>query len=236
MQVGRIQLPNSSSEEPSIRLLEALTEDDLAFHWPNLANHDFGTVQIRTIISRLAQVGISTQRVLEGLNRAEWELARHGCLHDWKGVLVRSPRGYVFDKLAREGSYPLPQGYVSPQEEAEREATEQAKTYKAALEERFNAEFELWQLSLTSGELKTIPLPTSGTSSNPARSVFLKRYFRECEWPKILSSRSTPQPDSLAHAQLPPRNEQEPWPQTQLLAKEKEQLESPMAECDADHR
>jgi len=222
-QVGRIKLPNSSSEERSTRLLEALTEDDLAFHWPNLAKHDFGTVQIRTVISRLAQVGISTQRVLEGLNRAEWELARHGCLHDWKGDLVRNPRGYVFDKLAREGSYPLPQGYASPQEEAEREATKQATAYKAALEERFNAEFELWQLSLTSDELEKIPMPPSGTSSNPARAVFLKRHFLECEWPKILSSRSTPQPDSLNQMQLSPRNEQEPWPQTQHLAKEKEQ-------------
>jgi len=222
-QVGRIIRPNSSSEERSTHLLEALTEDDLAFHWPNLAKHDFGTVQIRTVISRLAQVGISTQRVLEGLNRAEWELARHGCLHDWKGSLVHSPRGYVFDKLAREGSYPRPQGYSSQQEEAEREATKQATAYKAALEERFNAEFELWQLSLTSDELKQIPLPTSGTSSDPARAVFLKRHFRECEWPKILSSRSSPQPNSLDHVQLSPSDKQEPWPQTQHLAEEKEQ-------------
>jgi hypothetical protein len=218
-QVGRIKLSTCSTEDHSLRLLEALTEDSIAFHFPSLYKIDFSTSQVRQIISRLAQVGISSQRVLEGLARAEWELSQHGQLHDGKGVLVARPLGYVFQKLAQEGCYPRPEGYLSQQEKTERDATEEAKARKDAIEGRFNAEFELWQLSLTSDELEKIPLPTSGTSSNPARTVFLKRRFLECEWPKILSSRSSPQPNSLNHVRLSPRDEQEPWPQTQHLAK-----------------
>jgi hypothetical protein len=52
----RKNLSLSSGEDErqkAIRSLEALTEDDIAFHWPELARQGFGTDQIRQILNRL---------------------------------------------------------------------------------------------------------------------------------------------------------------------------------------
>lgn len=56
-----------------VNRLEALTEDDIAFHWPKLARLDFGTHQIRQILQRLEQVSIGPERIIQGLIYAEWD-------------------------------------------------------------------------------------------------------------------------------------------------------------------
>jgi hypothetical protein len=55
--------------------LEALTEDDIAFHWPELARQGFGTHQIRQILHELSRKNIGPERVIQGLTHAEWGLA-----------------------------------------------------------------------------------------------------------------------------------------------------------------
>lgn len=205
-QLDRENLPNSSREEISIGLLEALTEGSIAFHWPSIAKVDFGTYQIRLIIERLAQVGASTQRVIEGLTRAEWELSHNGFLRDRKGNTVAKPLGYVFDILAREGCYPRPEGYISQEEQAVRDAEREAKAYSAALEARIAAEFEAWQVSLTSDELKRISPPTDIDLGNHGRSALLRNHFREHVWPERLTATQSIQTIPSAQTAPPKTN------------------------------
>lgn len=71
-----LSISSGESEAQTVaRLLEALTEEDIAFHWPMLARQGFGTDQIRQIVSRLAQVNIGPENVRQGLMHAQWELA-----------------------------------------------------------------------------------------------------------------------------------------------------------------
>lgn len=202
-QLDRDNLTTSSKEKVAIGRLEALTENDIAFHWPNVAKQDFGTYQIRQIIERLSQVGASTQRVIEGLTRAEWELSHYGYLRDRKGNTVARLRGYIFDILAREGCYPRPEGYVSQEEQVVRDAEREAKAYSAALEARIAAEFEVWQVSLTSEELKRIVPPTNFDRGDHGRRALLRNHFREHVWPKRLTDSPSIQTIPSAHT-VPP--------------------------------
>ena len=51
----RKNLSISSQQEEDKTRLEALTEEDIKFHWPKLAGYGFSTDQIRQIIQRLGQ-------------------------------------------------------------------------------------------------------------------------------------------------------------------------------------
>ena len=88
--------------------LESLSEEDVAFHWPNLAKAGFGTCQIRQILARLFQVGIGAENLAQGLTYAEWEL-EHGTMRDKNGEPVSHPLNWVFSSLARPGYYRRPQ-------------------------------------------------------------------------------------------------------------------------------
>ena len=88
--------------------LESLSEEDVAFHWPNLAKAGFGTCQIRQILARLFQVGIGAEYLAQGLTYAEWEL-EHGTMRDKNGEPVSHPLNWVFSSLARTGYYRRPQ-------------------------------------------------------------------------------------------------------------------------------
>lgn len=86
-------------EQKNTRLLDALSEEDIAFHWPELARQGFGTDQIRQIINRLAQVNIGAGRIMQGLTHAEWEL-NAGRMRDKSGNPITSPTSWVFKILA----------------------------------------------------------------------------------------------------------------------------------------
>jgi len=117
--------------------LESLTEDDVSFHWPNLAKARFGTCQIRQILARLLQVGIGAENLAQGLTYAEWEL-EHGIMRDKNGEPVTHPLNWVFSSLARTGYYRRPQDYISPQEQAEIDAAEENEHRKKARDARKN--------------------------------------------------------------------------------------------------
>jgi len=165
------------------RLLEALTEEDLAFHWPELARQGLGTDQIRQILARLAQVNIGPEKVMQGLTHAEWELVAQR-MRDKLGNPVSSPVSWVFKILAHQGYYPRPSGYVSPQEQAELDAAEERKRLVAAQEERLKAECAVWIAGLSPTERNAIQKVQNGSIRIPG-DVVLRNHFHAEIWPKL---------------------------------------------------
>ncbi len=165
--------------------LEALTEEDIKFHWPKLAGFGFGTDQIRQIIQRLEQKGHDTplSNILPGLNHAEWELERR-LMKDAEGKTIGLPANWVFSILAKQGYYPRPSGYVSPQEQAELDAVEERKRVIAAKEERYQAECAVWIAELSEDERGAIVGDDSDKCHMPD-DVALRNYFRTEVWPKL---------------------------------------------------
>jgi hypothetical protein len=154
--------------------LEALTEDDIAFHWPNLARAGFGTCQIRQILARLEQSGSSAKKVWQGLVYAEWEFA-NGKMRDKEGQPVTSPTNWIFSSLAKNGYYRRPEGYISPEEQAELDIAEENKRLKAAHEKRQQAELDAWLAELSPPERESV---LALNKSRMPENVFLRIHFR----------------------------------------------------------
>ena len=173
----------SSKELSANQLLEALTESDIVFHWPNLAKFGFGTDQIRQIIKRLSQIPLPLTNLMQGLIYAEWELENEQ-MRDKTVTPITSPNQWVFYILARQGYYPRPSGYISPQEQAERDAEAEANALKQAQEKRLMAECALWIASLTTQERKAILPAQNGCALPMPEEVALRNYFRTNIWAK----------------------------------------------------
>lgn len=175
-----------SSQHPpdDKKRLEALSEEDTAFHWPELARSGFGTAQIRQIIQRREQLGEDTRHVMQGLTYAEWALA-HNAMHDKNGAAVTSPANWVFKILATQGYYPRPPGYVSPYEQAERDQALCLKKEQEAHEARMTATYEAWAAKLTSAEKAAIIGPREGIRLPMPEGVRLRQYFRDEIWPEL---------------------------------------------------
>ena len=159
----------------STRKLEALTEGDVAFHWPELAKLGFGTHQVRQVLQRLEQVGIGPERIAQGLTHAEWEL-KAGIMRDKNGEPVANPANWTFSILARQGYYRRPPGYVSPLEQAALDASEEKQKLAAARQAHFEAEYAAWEAGLSETERQAI-LTERGRQYLPAH-ITLKEYFR----------------------------------------------------------
>jgi hypothetical protein len=186
----RENLSISSAEierRKAIRGLEALTEDDIAHHWPHLAKAGFGTCQIRQIVERLAQVNISAEKVMQGLTHAEWELET-GNMRDRSLAQVTSPVDWVFRSLSTKGYYRKPKGYISPQEQTERDAAEEAGRIAEARKARKEAAFDAWLTDLPPKERTAITSPPDGKFPMPGDTA-LRLHFSEHIWPEILANR-----------------------------------------------
>ena len=174
---------DESSHAPS--KLEALTEDDLAHHWPNLARAGFGTCQIRQIVEHLARINIGTEKVTQGLTHAEWELET-GNMRDKSGAPVTSPVNWIFSSLSKNGYYRRPKGYVSPQEQAELDAAEESKRIAEAREARKKAAFDAWLSELSSEERVSMTASPGGAIKIPEDAA-LRLHFKAQVWPKIMA-------------------------------------------------
>lgn len=128
--------------------LESLSEDDIKFHWANLSRQGFGTNQIRQLITRLKQVNISLENVMQGLTHAEWDL-EHEQMKDKHGNMITSPTNWVFKILAKQGYYPRPSNYISSQEQAERDAKIEVDTIKKVKKEFEDSKYQRWINSLS---------------------------------------------------------------------------------------
>jgi hypothetical protein len=169
--------------------LQLLDEEALTFHWPELAKKGFGMEQIRQILMRLEQINLKPDNVASGLNHAEWAL-ENNCMKDAKGEPVGNPVNWVFSILAKQGYYPRPQGYVSPEEKMEQDAAIEAERLKKARQARFVSEYALWLAGLSPEEREGIA-PEKDTSSLPPEErlipveVRLELYFKEHVWPGL---------------------------------------------------
>jgi len=140
------------SEEVTGKLAK-LTDEQLAFQWPNLAAVGFGANELARILESLTALGRPTGRLVEGLDHADHELrTRQGSLLDAQGQTVTKPAGYIFNSLARTGYYRRPEGYTSPAEQAEKDAAEDARRVLEARKAREDAEFSAWVGGLTNEE------------------------------------------------------------------------------------
>lgn len=140
------------SEEVTGKLAN-LTDEQIASQWPNLGAVGFGANELARILDSLTALGRPTGRLVEGLDHADHELRmRQGSLLDAQGQTVASPAGYLYNSLARTGYYRRPAGYVSPAEQAEKDATEDAKRVLEARKVREDAEFSAWVGGLTHEE------------------------------------------------------------------------------------
>lgn len=166
--------------------LESLSEEDVAFHWPNLAKAGFGTCQFRQILARLFQVGIGAGNLAQGLTYAEWEL-EHGTMRDKNGEPVSHPLNWVFSSLARTGYYRRPQGYISPQEQAEIDATEEEERLKKARDARKKSSFEAWRAGLSPQEKNAIVAPENRAFPMPEDTALRQHFFHKV-WPEILKT------------------------------------------------
>ena len=179
-EIERENLSISSHKEK----LEALTEEDIAFHWPELFRSGFGTAQVRQIIQRREQVCETLTTILQGLTYAEWEIA-HQSMKDGKGKAVEDPRSWVFHILASQGYYPRPSSYVSPKEQAERDRELSLKRELEACEARMEAEADSWAANLTPDEREAILGPKDGTRPSIPPSVRLRMHFKAEIWPQL---------------------------------------------------
>lgn len=179
----------------------ALTETDIALHWPRLAKNGFGASQLHQIVEALRKLGKSSEHVIEGLTHAEWEL-EHGIMIDGEKKVVEKPKEYVFRALVRTGCYRMPKGYVSPEEIAIREATQEAERRAKAMQACIDAEFEAWWVSLSPEDTKGLLPNYTQSLFGPAAKAMLKPYFREHVWPEILAAKFLGQPTPCAHGAL----------------------------------
>ena len=120
--------------------------------WPNLAQCGFGVEQVNQIVANLTATGKPTSRIIQGLDHIEFELA-NGQMVDKDGQRVSDPCSWAFKALAQNGYYRRPKGYVSPEEQAAKDAEEEARSVIAARQKAEQVQFEAWRDGLTPDEL-----------------------------------------------------------------------------------
>ena len=174
--------PNSTTTQYQLadplrrdRKILSISLETLQTSWPTLARAGFGLDQIKQIHNALDQLGKSADRIVQGLDHAEWELAQ-GKMTDKAGQSVADPCAWVYRSLASQGYYRRPVGYVSAQEQAERDAEDEAKALarrrEAARQERFRA----WLQGLSVDERKNALAGKLGGSDEAwLKSVWSKR-------------------------------------------------------------
>ncbi|WBF66052.1 hypothetical protein LN040_09935 [Desulfovibrio subterraneus] len=166
------------------RLL-AITQKDYEIQFPELAKSGFGESQMRQIVQKRLRQGESLEHVLQGLRYAEWEL-HAGNMRDKRGETVASPCSFVFTSLIGQGHYRKPEGYISPEEAAERDRIAEAEQLRKVRRERFDAEFEAWRLGLSREELESI---LKGQRLTPSlQRAALRTYFETEIWPEMVGS------------------------------------------------
>ena len=175
----KLSISSGKADQEAISRLEALSDADVVFHWPALSRLGFGTHQIRQILQRLAQVHIGADKIAQGLTHAEWAI-NSGRMHDKSGEPVANPLHWVFTILARQGYYPRPEGYVSPEEQAVLDAGAEKQKLAAARQAHFEAGYTAWEAGLSEAERQTI-LTEQGHKFGPPH-IMLKRHFRVKVW------------------------------------------------------
>lgn len=149
-----------------------LSQERLESTWPTLTAAGFGSRQIEQIVQALADLGSSTDKIVQSLHHAEWEL-ENGKMLDKTGNAVADPCSWVFRSLARTGYYRKPKGYVSPEEQAAQDAEETARAVLAATQKSEQVQFEAWRAGLSREMLESA---MAGYVAGP-KEQWLKAYW-----------------------------------------------------------
>lgn len=166
-------LPDASLFSPERKAL-SLSPETLTTCWPTLAKAGFGLEQLRQIERTLRDQGKDIGRVFQGLDHAEYELER-GQMRDKDKQPVADPCSRVCAVLARTGYYRRPRGYVSPEEQAAKDAETEAKAVVATRQAAEQAQFETWRDGLSAEELSAVMRGHPGGS----QEAWLKKMWRE---------------------------------------------------------
>ena len=142
--------------------------------WPHLTRCGFGLEQLRQVVDNLASLDKPTDRLIQGLDHIEFEL-EHGQLVDKDGQAVADPCSWAFRALAQNGYYRRPKGYVSAEEQALRDAEQEARAVLAARQQAEQAQFEAWRDGLGEDALAEA---MRGSPGGP-RDAWLKRVWKE---------------------------------------------------------
>lgn len=143
--------PTSYKEDRKIENL-SISSERIAMTWPNLHRAGFDREQFEQVLASLAELGKPVDKVVGSLDHAEWELTQ-GTMRDKEGQPVLDPCAWVFRSLARTGYYRRPKGYVSPEEQAARDAEEEARAVAAAWRKAEQTQFETWREALSPEQL-----------------------------------------------------------------------------------
>lgn len=152
----------------------SLSQKRVEATWPTLAAAGFGTHQIEQIVAALVELGKPTDRIVQSLDHAEWEL-ESGKMADKDGRPVADPCSWVFRSLSRTGYYRRPQDYVSPEEQAARDEEAQARSVALARQKAEQAQFETWRDGLSQEEHKDALQGHPGGS----KDAWLRRVWKE---------------------------------------------------------
>jgi len=114
----------------------------------------------------LTALGKPTDRLVQGMDHIEFEL-EHGQLVDKGGQVVADPCSWAFRALAQNGYYRRPKGYVSAEEQALRDAEQEARALLDARQKAEQAQFEAWRDGL--GE-EAWPRPCGARPAGPRMS------------------------------------------------------------------
>lgn len=176
---GRLFNPTEESSRGN-RLLKidrknlSISLETLQTSWPSLVQAGFGQNQIEQIERALAEQGKTTDRVIQALDHAEWELAE-GRMLDKAGQPVADPCAWVFRSLASQGYYRRPAGYVSPEEQAERDAAEEAKALSKTHEIARQGRFRVWLQGLSVEQRKKVLEGRIGPEEAWLKKEWIKR-------------------------------------------------------------
>lgn len=172
--------PNTQTEQPASPLKKierknlSISSETLQTSWPTLARAGFGPGQLDQIEAALSELGKSTERVVQGLDHAEWELAG-GKMLDKTGQPVADPCAWVFRSLASQGYYRRPVGYVSAAEQAEMDAEAEAAALAKRREQARQARFSAWLQGLTPEQRREALTGKRGPEEAWLKNVWIER-------------------------------------------------------------
>jgi hypothetical protein len=98
-----------------------------------LSRAGFGLEQLEQIYAAMVERGKYSERIIQGLDYAEWKRTEGKMLVDKTGQPVADPCAWVFRSLAGQGSYRRPSGFLSAEEQAEIDAKIRAEKMERAL-------------------------------------------------------------------------------------------------------
>ncbi|WP_144234505.1 hypothetical protein [Oceanidesulfovibrio marinus] len=168
----------SSGSMRANMLLPKLTDDDFKAQWPNLASCGFGCSQLRQIYDIRQKIGNPVDKVIQGLNYAEFELANDE-MKDAKGNKVVSPNDWVFTSLRDHGAYRRPKGYISITEQNAIDDLEESKRIEKIQQEKFDVDYSYWRQKISDDMYYEILGTRVNRGTQEMHECLIRDYYRK---------------------------------------------------------